>query len=126
MPKNQWNKPQLADVFKKISPWVWVLLKTQLVAFKVIGDKRLPQGYLLIVSFLTWKQNTRTSYVSYVFSIFPLNRLIVFYWLADFNISFKSLVSHPLSRLSTFAMKFSHTHNLGLNLTFKVNNEIAH
>jgi hypothetical protein len=83
--ENSMNKPQLADVLKNF-PLGMSIAQKQLVAFKVIGDKRLPQGYLP-------EKTTRNQYVSYVLQYFSLNRVDCFTGFADFIFLFKSLVS---------------------------------
>jgi diguanylate cyclase (GGDEF)-like protein len=119
--ENSMNKPQLADVLKNF-PLGMSIAQKQLVAFKVIGDKRLPQGYLLIVNDL--KKPLETSMYLMFFSIFPLTVLIVLLALLTLYFFLNRLLA-PLSRLSTFANEVSHTHNYGLKPDIQGKYEIA-
>ncbi|MDN4501921.1 EAL domain-containing protein [Alteromonadaceae bacterium BrNp21-10] len=94
----------------------------QLVALKMIGDKRLPQGYLFIVNDL--KKPLESSKHLMFSSIFPLTVFIVIIALLSLYFLLNRLLS-PLSRLSKFANKVSLTHNYSLKPDIEGKYEIA-
>ena len=119
--KNRLSNPDLNLVLNEFTLGMSVN-SNQLVAFKVIGDKRLPLGYLVIINDL--KKPLETSRHQMFFSVFPLTILIVSLALVTLYFFLNRLLS-PLSRLSTFANEVSHTHNYGLKPNIGGKYEIA-
>ena len=119
--QNSDNQPTLSFVLASF-PLGMSIDDGQLVALKVIGDKRLPQGYLLIINDL--KKPLELSRRLMFFSIFPMTVLIVVLALLSLYFLLNRLLS-PLSELSTFANKVSHTHDYSLKPEIKGRYEIA-
>ena len=119
--QNSDNQPTLSFVLASF-PLGMSIDDGQLVALKVIGDKRLPQGYLLIINDL--KKPLELSRRLMFFSIFPMTVLIVVLALLSLYFLLNRLLS-PLSELSTFANKVSHTHDYSLKPEVKGRYEIA-
>ena len=119
--QDNYSAPTLTSVLESF-PLGMSINNGQLVALKVIGDKRLPQGYLLIINDL--KKPLKLSMRLMFFSIFPMTVLIVFVSLFGLYFLLNRLLS-PLSELSTFANKVSHTHDYSLKPEIKGRYEIA-
>lgn len=119
--ENSLSYPDLNQILTSF-PLGMSIENDQLIAFKVIGDRRLPQGYLLIINDL--KKPLETSKYMMFFSVFPLTVLIVLLALLALYFFLNRLLS-PLSRLSTFANEVSHTHNYGLKLNIQGKYEVA-
>lgn len=115
------GNPNLINVLARF-PLGMSINNNQLVALKMIGDKRLPQGYLLIINDL--KKPLETSKKLMFFSIFPLIVLIVAGALWALYYFLIRLLS-PLSLLSSFAKEVSFTQNYALKPNIKGKYEIA-
>jgi len=109
------------DNLKK-RPWGVLIEKDELLALKMIGDARLPLGYLLIVYDL---QGPLTkSKLSLLKRVLPLTLLVV---LIVIIISFfiQQRLFLPLSRLSTLAKKIQKTNDYSLRIVIRGKQEVA-
>lgn len=96
--------------------------QSELVAFKVIGDVRLPQGYLLIVNDLY--EPLASSERKMLNNILPLIALVIFVSLLCAYLLLRPLLA-PLTDLSKFADKVRQTNNYSLRPNIKGRYEIA-
>ncbi len=98
------------------------IVEDELIALKLIGDKRLPLGYLLIVH--DSKTPLKESKIALLKDILPIT---IFF--AVLMISISSILQQrlflPLTRLSFLAKKIQQTKDYSLRITIKGKTEVA-
>jgi len=111
---------QTSDLKKR--PWGVQIEKNELIAIKLIGDARLPLGYLLIVNDSLGPLTK--SKLSLLRQVLPLTLLVL---LVVIGISF--LVQHrlfvPLRRLSNLTKKIRKTNDYSLRIDISGKKEVA-
>ncbi|MDP5029347.1 MAG: EAL domain-containing protein [Paraglaciecola sp.] len=120
-PNQTENKPSLAN-FLDIYSIGMTIERSQLIAFKVIGDTRLAQGYLVIVNDLN--KPLEKSKRQMLEKISPLLILIVTVALLGLYLFLNRLLS-PLSELSQFANEVKRTHDYSLKPNINGKYEVA-
>jgi diguanylate cyclase len=120
-PASMQKSPNLNDYLQNYTLGM-VVEKSQLIAFKQIGDERLPQGFLLIVNDLQGPLEKSKNLM--LISILPLIGLVVALTIFMLYLFLQKLLS-PLSQLSAFANDVSHTQNYALKPEIAGKYEIA-
>jgi len=120
-PDSMQKSPNLNDYLQNYTLGM-VVEKSQLIAFKQIGDERLPQGFLLIVNDLQGPLEKSKNLM--LISVLPLICLVVALTIFMLYLFLQKLLS-PLRQLSAFANDVSHTQNYALKPQIAGKYEIA-
>ncbi len=96
--------------------------KDELIAFKLVGDERLPLGYLLIVNDSAGPLNK--SKLSLLKRALPLTLLVVLLVIAG-SFWLQSRLFLPLTRLSNLAKKIQLTNDYSLRIDIRGKQEVA-
>ena len=94
----------------------------ELIALKLVGDKRLPLGYLLIVNDSAGPLNK--SKLSLLKSALPLTLLVVLFVVGG-SFWLQSRLFLPLTRLSNLAKKIQLTNDYSLRIDIRGKQEVA-
>ena len=94
----------------------------ELIALKLVGDTRLPLGYLLIVNDSVGPLNN--SKLTLLKRVLPLVLLVLFIAIVG-SLMIQRKLFLPLSRLSRLAQKIQETHDYSLRIDIRGKQEVA-
>ncbi|WP_339770630.1 EAL domain-containing protein [uncultured Paraglaciecola sp.] len=106
----------------KLSPLGVRVKDGELIALKLVGDARLPLGYLLIVNDAVGPLNK--SKLTLLKRVLPLVLLVLFVAIVG-SLLIQRQLFLPLSRLSRFAQKIQETHDYSLRINIDGKQEVT-
>lgn len=111
---------QVSDL--KTQPWGVRVEENEFIALKLIGDVRLPVGYLLIV--LDSLEPLQRSKLNLLKQVLPLTLLVALITIA-ISLFIQRRLFMPLSQLSRLAQKIQQTHDYSLRIDIRGKQEVA-